>query len=175
MTSRFDTLTTRSQLELIENAVVEALSFDQETSTFCNWFRVSSPSVWPDRPVPFGRVVSSFSEGEFKISMEEEIRATVVISLAYEELRDILNPGDKGVHSLENAVLRVLRDERNSHLGAGNGNNSVVDIGLKKFLGTSYDQILFAGEDEDEPAHGYEALSIGVEYVYTLTANRTLA
>lgn len=170
MSTRFD-IFVRSQLERVEDAIVEALTFDAETSTFCKWHRVSSPAVWPDRPVPFGRVVVTFSEGQFALTMEEEIRVTAQIGVAYEELRDILAPGEQGIHSLENAILRVLREERNSHLGAGNGNNSVVER-LSKFIGTDYGQIVFAGEDEEEPAHGYEALLLGVEYFIRLDANR---
>lgn len=170
MTSRFDQLASRSQLERIEDAIVEALMFDQETSSFCPWYRVSSPAVWPDRPVPFGRVAVTFSEGKFVLSLEEEIRATAQIGVAYEELRDILSLGEKGIHSLQNAILRVLREERNSYLGAGNGNNSVAR--LDKFIGTDYYQILFGGEEEEEPSHGYEVLNTSIEYVYTVNAAR---
>lgn len=170
MSTQFNTLT-RSQLERIEDAIVEALMFDAETSGFCKWHRVSGPAVWPDRPIPFGRVVATFSEGTFVLTMEEEIRATIQIGVAYEELRDILPPGAQGIHSLENAILRVLRDERNSNLGAGNGNNSVVER-VSKFIGTDYYQILFAGEEEEEPSHGYEAMNISVEYIYRVNAAR---
>jgi hypothetical protein len=171
MPSRFDQLSSRSQLERIEDAIVEALMFDQETSSFCPWYRVSGPTVWPDRPLPFGRVVVTFSEGKFVLTMEEEIRVTAQIGVAYEELRDILVPGEKSIHSLQNAVLRVLREDRNSHLGAGNGNNSVVEK-LDKFIGTDYYQILFGGEEEEEPSRGYEAMNIGVEYTYRVNSAR---
>lgn len=172
MPTNFAALTSRSHLEKIEDAVVEALSFDAETGSFCSWHRVTDPETWPDLPLPYGRIVAVFSEDKFQLSMESEVRITVEIGLAYEESRSVLLPGAKGAHSLENAVLRVLREERNSHLGAGNGNLSVVDR-LVSFLGTSYGQIRFSQVvDGEEQVYGFQALAMGVEYAYTINARR---
>lgn len=172
MPTDFSTLTSRSHLERIEDAIVEALTHDTETGSFCPWHRVTDPETWLDIPPPYGRVVVVFSEDKFQLSMESEVTVTAEVGLAYEESRAILRPGEKGAHSFENAVLRVLREERNSHLGAGNGNLSVVDR-LVSFLGTSYGQIRFPTVvDGEEQVYGLQVLGIGVEYAYTINAKR---
>lgn len=171
MTTDFNQLASRSHLERIEDAVVEALSFDQEMSSFCSWYRVTDPETWPDLPTPYGVVVTTFSEGKFQLTMEEEMKVTVQIGVAYDELRDVLSPGDKGIHSVENSILRVLRDPRNSHLGAGIG-PGIVDR-LVSFLGTSYGAISFArGEEDEEETFGSAVMLLGVEYVYTIGPDR---
>lgn len=171
MDTDFNLLSTRSHLEVIEDAIVEALKFDQETSSFCPWVRLAEPDTWPDILPPFGAITVSFAEGEFKLSLEEEVRVNAEITLVYDETRDTVSPGDKTVKSLQEAVLRVLGEERNSHLGAGVG-PGIVDK-LSKFLGTTYASIIRSSgeteEGEDETISS-SALITAVEYTYT--ANR---
>lgn len=173
MDTDFNLLTTRSNLEVIEDAIVEALLFDSETSSFCPWVRLAEPDTWPDIPPPYGAVTVSFAEGEFKLSLEEEIRANAEITLVYDEMRDIVDPGDKTIKSLVEAVLRVLGEERNSHLSAGI--EPVVVDRLSKFLGITYASIIRSSgnveEGEDEVISS-SALIIGIEYIYTINRAR---